>query len=174
MDTWHLGDTLGIIGRSFLWMAGVTVPVGAAVVCAAISISSGSAPDVLSWVWWFLVFVVVADALTLLGAVLSMPFTHLLGRALQRVPSRTVHTSAHAAMAGVLGAGSSALAMAWWMAGVVPQLSLGIAIAAGAAAAIATWRRAGSPRGRALVVDGDVPAGEDTAAIDSSDAVIAR
>jgi hypothetical protein len=162
MDTWDIGDTVGLIGRSFLWMAGVTVPVGAVAVAATVAVTSGIAPDALSWVWWVLVFVVVADALTLVGAVLSAPFTHLLGRALRRVPSRAVHTAAHAALAGVLGAVTSSLAMAWWMSNVVPQLSLGIAVAAGAAAAIATWRRTGPSRDRA--VDDDTDAREESSA----------
>jgi hypothetical protein len=155
MDTWDIGDTVGLVGRSFLWMAVVTVPVGAMAVAVTVAVTSGIAPASLSGLWWVLVFVVVADALTLVGAVLSAPFTHLLGRALQRVPSRAVHTTAHAALAGVLGAVTSSLAMAWWMAGAYPLLSLGIAVAAGAAAAIATWRRTGPPRVRAVADDTD-------------------
>ncbi|PYY33294.1 hypothetical protein DEJ16_13945 [Curtobacterium sp. MCJR17_055] len=156
MDTWDIGDTVGLIGRSFLWMAAVTVPVGTAAVPAIVAVTSGTAPDALSWVWWSLLFVVVTDALALLGAVLSAPFTHLLGWALQRVRSRAVHTAAHAALAGVLGAVTSSLAMAWWMSGADPSLSLGIAIAAGAAAAIATWRRIGPRRDRSVDDDTDV------------------
>jgi hypothetical protein len=163
MDTWDIGDTVGLVGRSFLWMAVVTVPVGAVAVAVPSVVMSGIGPDSLSWLWWVLVFVVVADALALVGAVLSAPFTHLLGRALRRVPSRAVHTAAHAALAGVLGAVTSSLAMAWWMAGAYPPLSLGIAVAAGVAAAIATWRRTCPPRARA--VDDDTDAREESYAV---------
>jgi hypothetical protein len=155
MDTWGMADTGRLIGSSYLWMVGVTTPVSGLVVMAFVAITSGTLPDLMSFVWFSVLFLVATLVLALAGAVLSVPFTHLLGRALQRVPARAVHSAAHSVLAGLLAAGASSLATAMLMHTAVPSLSITIAVAAGAAAAIATWRQLRRAPVVAVIVAGD-------------------
>ncbi|GAA1494358.1 hypothetical protein [Curtobacterium herbarum] len=155
MDTWGMGDTGRLIANSYLWMVGVTTPVSGVVITAFVAIMSGTMPDLMSFVWFSGLFLVATLFLALAGAVLSVPFTYLLGRALRRVPARAVHSAAHSVLAGLLAAGAASLAAAMWLHTAVPPLSILIAVAAGAAAAIATWRQLRPAPAVVVVATGD-------------------
>ena len=141
MDSWGMGDTARLIGSSYGWMVTVTTPASAVAATALVTITSGTLPDPMSFVWFTGLFLVATLVLALAGALISVPFTYLLGRALDRVASRAVHTAAHSILAGVLAAGASSLTTSLWLNSLLPSIAITIAVAAGAAAAIATWRQ---------------------------------
>jgi len=141
MDSWGMGDTGRLIGSSYGWMITVTTPASAVAATTLVAITSGTLPDLMSFVWFTSLFMFATLVLALAGALISVPFTYLLGRALDRVRSRGIHTATHSVLAGVLAAGASSLTTSLWLNNLLPSIAITIAVAAGAAAAIATWRQ---------------------------------
>lgn len=140
-----MNETSRLVGRSYLWLAGVTAPIGAVVFFVLAAVLRGGDPDDLFPGLWLVIVTVVATAVFALGgAVVALPCTCLLGRALRRMRSRGAHTAAHAALAGLLALVTSSLVVLWWSGPTslpaVVSFPLGMSVAAGLAAAIATWR----------------------------------
>ncbi|WP_267420290.1 hypothetical protein [Curtobacterium sp. GC_Cur_3] len=145
VDTWGLDETGRLVGRSYLWLAGVTAPIGAVVFYLLAAVTSGGGVGELSQMLWLVIVTVVATAVFALGgAAVALPCTYLLGRALRRVRSRGAHTAAHAVLAGLLALVTSSLVVLWFSGPSslpdVVAFPLGMSVAAGLAAAIATWR----------------------------------
>jgi hypothetical protein len=145
VDTWGVEETGRLVGRSYVWLAFVVGPIGTVAASLYESVSSGDGLSRLSEAVWFVtVFVVGIGGFALAGAVVALPFTYLLGRALRRVRSRGAHTAAHAALAGLLALVTSSLVVLWFSGPAslpaVVAFPLSMSVAAGLAAAIATWR----------------------------------
>ncbi|OII31582.1 hypothetical protein BIU98_07315 [Curtobacterium sp. MMLR14_010] len=145
VDTWGMNETGRLVGRSYLWLAGVTAPIGAVVFYLVAAVTSGGGLGDLDQALWLVIVTVVATAVFALGgAAVALPCTYLLGRALRRVRSRGAHTAAHAALAGLLAVVTTSLVVLWFSGPTslpaVVSFPLGMSVAAGLAAAIATWR----------------------------------
>jgi hypothetical protein len=145
VDTWGVEETGRLVGRSYVWLAFVVGPIGTVAASLYESVSSGDGLSRISEAVWFVtVFVVGIGGFALAGAVVALPFTYLLGRALRRVRSRGAHTAAHAALAGLLALVTSSLVVLWFSGPAslpaVVAFPLSMSVAAGLAAAIATWR----------------------------------
>jgi len=145
VDTWGLNETGRLVGRSYVWLAGLTAPIGAVVFSVLAAVNSGGGLDDLNQTLWLVIVTVVATAVFALGgAAVALPCTYLLGRALRRVRSRGAHTAAHATLAGLLALVTSSLVVLWFSGPsslpAVVSFPLGMSVAAGMAAAIATWR----------------------------------
>jgi hypothetical protein len=140
MKHWDLAAAVRLVWASYLWLASATAPLLAAVLYAwnlaqdGLSVFDGSAG------FWLLIVAVVFAVFALGGGVVALPFTYVLGWFLRRSESKTVHVVAHSALAGVLAAVLMHLfAMTEDIDGRGMQLA--VAVAAGAAAAIARWRQ---------------------------------
>jgi hypothetical protein len=145
VDTWGMNESGRLVGRSYLWLAGVTAPIGAVVFSVLAAVSSGGGLGDLDQALWLVIVTVVATAVFALGgAAVALPCTYLLGRALRRVRSRSAHTAAHAALAGLLAVVTTSLVVLWFSGPTslpaVVSFPLGMSVPAGLAAAIATWR----------------------------------
>jgi len=145
VDTWGLEETGRLVGRSYVWLAGVTAPIGAVAFSVLAAVTSGGGFGDLNQALWLVIVTVVATAVFALGgAAVALPCTYLLGRALRRVRSRGAHTAAHAVLAGLLAVGTSSLVVVWFSGPTslpaVVSFPLGMSVVAGLAAAIATWR----------------------------------
>lgn len=140
-----MNETCRLVGRSYLWLAGVTAPIGAVAFYVLAAVTSGGGLGDPSQMVWLVVVTVVATAVFALGgAAVALPCTYLLGRALRQVRSRGAHTAAHAALAGLLAVVTASLVVLWFTGPTslpaVVSFPLGMSVAAGLAAAIATWR----------------------------------
>jgi hypothetical protein len=145
VDTWGMNETGRLVGRSYLWLAGVTAPIGAMVFYLLAAVTSGGGLGEPTQMLWLVIVTVVATAVFALGgAAVALPCTYLLGRALRRLRSRGAHTAAHAALAGLLAVVTTSLVVLWFSGPTslpaVVSFPLGMFLAAGLAAAIATWR----------------------------------
>lgn len=145
VDIWGLEETGRLVGRSYVWLAFVVAPIGTVAASLYESVSSGDGLNRLSEAVWFVtVFFVGIGGFALAGAMVALPCTYLLGRALRRVRSRGAHTAAHAALAGLLALVTSSLVVLWFSGPAslpaVVAFPLSMSVAAGLAAAIATWR----------------------------------
>ncbi|MBT2501099.1 hypothetical protein [Curtobacterium sp. ISL-83] len=142
MKQWTGADTCGLVIKSYLWLVCATAPATALVVWVVDNVRRGTFLESLGGAaGLFVVFIVVFAVVALGGAVVALPFTHVLGRGLQRVRSDLTHALAHAVLAGALAAITmQALLFAFeddhwsW------QYPLLLAVPAGVAAAIARWR----------------------------------
>ncbi len=110
MSGWRVADTVGLVARAWLWLAGVTVPlVSLSAMCWWVTASvvaddwSGGVDDGLSAVYWLLLFDAVTAVVALGGAVVSLPFTHALGLLMAGVRSRGLQVVATTVLAGALG-----------------------------------------------------------------------
>ena len=138
--TWTWSDSRWLEIRAFGWMLGVTLP--ATVVIGLVGAGASSGWDVEtsfgSWlsaiggtVVWMLMVDVVAFLPTMAAAIVALPFTMLLGRAMRPVRSRLLQIAATSALAGVLAA-LPLVALPDWFIILGP-----ISVAAGAAGALA-------------------------------------
>jgi hypothetical protein len=146
MRTWTVWDAVGLVERSWLWMAFVTTPV-TIVVASAWSLSTdGRAPhpdDVPASAVNGLLVAVASGVVAIGGGIVAVPFTWLVGRVLTHgALRRGVHVVTHAVLAGALALGCIAVLTAWWgpLWAPMPTFPVVVGVAAGTAAAIATWR----------------------------------
>jgi hypothetical protein len=151
MNEWTWGDSARLVGRAYCWLVGVTVPaVTIAWTVAIATISAVQGRSVAGWtagadvgitvvvlIWMN----VVIDIAALVGAVVALPCTFVLGLLLRRVRSRALHIVAAAALAGALSGVAAGSTWALGDGGSALMLGAPIGVAAAAAAAIARWRQ---------------------------------
>lgn len=143
MTAWRIDDTIGLVARAYGWFALVTVPVvSVTVACWTATVSAvvdgwrGGLEEVLSAV---LLFDVVTAVAALGGAVVSLPFTRVLGVLLVDVRSPRLQVVATTVLAGGLGCVTA------WIAGEAvlppsgPLLALFVGVSAAGAGALARW-----------------------------------
>lgn len=161
MRTWTVWDAVGLVGRSWRWMAFVTMPVTIVVGLAWSLLVDGRphGPDDVPAVGLTgLLVAVVSGVVSVGGGMVAVPCTWLLGRVLtRRALPRGVHVVAHAVLAGVLGALCIVVPAASWgpLWGPLPGFPVMVGIAASTAAAIAA-RRPGHPVDVEPAADPDV------------------
>jgi hypothetical protein len=142
MEQWTFEKTFRLVGTSYLWLVGVTAPAAAILAWFVISVGAGDFVDGLfSGMWFFMIFVVVFAIIAVGGAGVSLPLTHVLGRALQSQRRRTTHVVAHTVLAGALAAACMQVLLLMFEEDTLSwQYPLLLSVPTGAAAAIATWR----------------------------------
>lgn len=136
MGTWTARETFGLVGKSYLWMVGVTTPT-VLLVCILVSLFSGADGSAL---FLGMTTVFIAGIISIGGAAVALPFTYVTGRLLTSVRNTAVHVATHSVVAGALAAGCMQGVVAFSGGGWIWQFPLLVSAPAGAAAAIATWR----------------------------------
>ncbi len=156
--TWTLWDAVRTVERSWRWMAFVTAPLAITATSLWDALVEGvlTTPDDIAAVALSSLVLAVATGLVAVGGgVLAVPCTNALGRALSRFALRRgVHVVAHAVLAGTLAALATQALLVWWHVLWAPP-PLGpplVAVAAGSAAAVATWRSTAPRRRRTATV----------------------
>ncbi|MGL3199346.1 MULTISPECIES: hypothetical protein [Curtobacterium] len=146
MIVWRFGDTVGLVARAWLWLAGVTVPlVSLSFVCWWVTASvvaydwSGGLGDELSAVYWLFLFDAVTAVVALGGAVVSLPFTHALGVLMAGVRSHGLQVVATTVLAGGLGSGTAWAAGEAWAPHSGPFFAVFVGATAAGAGALARW-----------------------------------
>lgn len=144
-------DAVALVGRSWRWMAFVTMP-ATIVVALAGSLLVDDRPlgpdEVAAAGLLGLIVAVVSGVVSIGGGIVAVPCTWLLGWALtRRALPRGVHVVAHAVLAGALGAlcivvPSASRGSPVWTP--IPAFAAVVGVAASTAAAIAA-RRPGHP-----------------------------
>jgi hypothetical protein len=132
MKQWTGAETCKLIVKAYLWLVCVTAPATTFIVVGL--------RDLGAIILFFPVAVIITAICALGGGVVSIPFTHLLGRALIRVRSRIVHALTHAVLAGALAAACVELIAFTQGEDLLWPYSLVASAPAGLAAAIARWR----------------------------------
>ncbi|MFJ3385083.1 MULTISPECIES: hypothetical protein [unclassified Curtobacterium] len=137
---WSWSDSRWLEVRAFGWMLGVTLPATVLIGLVWTGTSSGWDVGTVYGSWWgaiggTLMWVVMVDVVAFLptigAALVALPFTMLLGRAMRPVRSRVLHVAATSALAGVLAA-LPLVAFPDWLVVLGP-----VSVAAGAAGALA-------------------------------------
>ncbi|WP_144764017.1 hypothetical protein [Curtobacterium sp. 9128] len=147
--SWTFAETCRLVVSSYLWMAAVTTPATGVAwygITLLGAVRAGNGADAFAVlgnavVLWVAIVVVVAGLVTMGGAVVALPFTHVAGLALQQSGSRAVHVTTHALLAGVLGALTATVIALVWAGAPTIDFPIAVSVAAGAAAAIARARQ---------------------------------
>ncbi|MGU3411179.1 hypothetical protein ACLBWP_13800 [Microbacterium sp. M1A1_1b] len=154
VPTWSWRASIRLELRALGWMLGATLPVvtviGVVIVMSVPAIDPGWVSDgwwstVLGAVGWAVYITVFAAIPTVVGAVVALPFTMLLGLLMRPVHRTGLHVLATSLLAGVLAAAPLAIIPDGW------TLFVPVSLAAGAAGALArhgTFRRAARTRER--------------------------
>ncbi len=137
MGTWTARETFELVGKSYLWMVGVTTP-AVLLVCILVSLFFGADSSAL---FFGMIAVFISGICSIGGAVVALPFTYVAGRLLASVRSTAAHVATHAVVAGALAAGCMQGVVACYGGGWIWQFPLLVSAPAGAAAAIAKWRQ---------------------------------
>lgn len=145
---WTWSDSRWLEVRAFGWMLGVTLPATVLITLVGAGAFSGWDVGTAYGSWWVAIggtvmWVVMVDVVaflpTMAAALVALPFTMLLGRAMRPVRSRVLHVAATSALAGILAALPLVVLPDW-------LIVLGpVSVAAGAAGALARngeYRRA--------------------------------
>ncbi|WIB60920.1 hypothetical protein DEJ13_03545 [Curtobacterium sp. MCLR17_007] len=152
VPTWTWRASIRLELRALGWMLGVTLPtvtvLGFVVATAAPALGVGLVDgtwwsDALNAVVWAVYMAVISAIPTVVGAVVALPFTMVLGLLMRPVRHRAVHVVATSLLAGTLAAVPFLFVSDAWV------LATPVVLAAGAAGALArhgVFRRADRAR----------------------------